>query len=314
MATATKKRSGKRGKSPDQIYQEVTDRIIEALEQGVVPWKRPWTSAGVAHMNLKTKTEYRGINPFLLDFEASMQGYEHPYWLTYKQAAELGGQVRKGEKSTMVVFWKVLKIDKVVDGKPVKNKDGEIVKSRVPLLRYYNVFNVAQVDGIEDKIPVLEEGAEFDPINEAQALIDNMPKRPKLRHHGDRAFYSPFADAVTLPAQEQFHSPEHYYCTAYHELVHSTGHESRLHRVKNWERFGSDPYAKEELVAEMGAAMLSGIAGIDMPLVDHNAAYIASWSKRFKEDPKLLVQAASKAQQAADFIIDKKFDDQAGAK
>lgn len=303
MATKTKKNGN--GKTTDQIYQEVTNTIIAALEQGTVPWHRPWRVDGGVHMNLKNKRAYRGVNQFLLDFSASLAGYRSPYWLTFKQAQELGGSVRKGEKSTLVVFWKILTVDKRdTAGNVVTDDTGRIVKTKIPLLKYYRVFNVEQCDGIpEDKIPVMEKPEDFNPIEAAQAIIDLMPKRPEIHHRGGRAFYRPASDEVTLPEPEQFDSPEHYYLTAYHELVHSTGHEDRLHRVKDWTMFGSDPYAKEELVAEMGAAMLAGFAEINMPTVENSAAYIASWLKRFKDDKKLVVQAASKAQQAADFIL-----------
>jgi len=307
-ATATKPKPTRRGKSTEEIYEAVTNRMIEALEGGTVPWQRPW-KLSTAHANLKTKKAYRGINPFLLDFTAQTEGYKRSYWLTYKQADALGGQVRKGEKSTLVIFWKLLTVDKIVNGQKIKDKNGKPVKTKLPLLNYYNVFNVDQVEGIEDKIPAEIEEKEFDPIQEAQSIIDEMPNAPKIMHRGDRACYVPSLDCVHLPDQEQFQSAEYYYHTAYHELVHSTGHEDRLHRVKDWATFGKDPYAKEELVAEMGASMVSAIAGIDVPVQDNSANYLASWLKRFKEDKKLLVQAASKAQRASDFIIGKTYED-----
>jgi len=302
VATKTKKT---KGKTADQIYQEVTDRIVEALEAGTVPWQRPWRVRGGVHMNLKSKRSYRGINQFLLDFTAQTAGYRQPYWMTYKQAKELGGQVRGGEKSTMVVFWKPIIVEKKdANGKKVV-KDGKKVMTKIFLFRYYNVFNAEQIDGIEDKIPVVEEEEveDFNPIKAAQVIIDEMPSAPPIKHGGDRACYIPMLDSINLPEPEQFLSPEDYYHTAYHELVHSTGHEDRLGRIKDWTTFGSDPYAKEELVAEMGAAMLAGIVGIDIPTKDNTASYISSWLSRIKGDKKLVVQAAGKAQQAADFII-----------
>lgn len=309
MTTApAKPKTKRRGKTTEQIYEEVTNRMIEALEAGTVPWQRPW-KISTPHTNLKTKKPYRGINPFLLEFTAQAEGYKSSYWMSYKQAKAMGGQVRKGEKSTLVVFWKILTVDKVVDGKKIKDEKGKPVKTKIPLLNYYNVFNVDQIDGLDDKVPTIEDDNEFNPIDEAQSIIDNMPDAPTITHRGDRACYSPLLDQVTMPEQERFKSPEHYYHTAYHELVHSTGHESRLHRVKDWAAFGKDPYAKEELVAEMGASMVSAIAGIDMPVQENSASYMASWLKRFKEDKKLVVQAAAKAQAAADFIIGKTYEE-----
>jgi antirestriction protein ArdC len=303
-ATKTKPKSKEKG--TDKIYQMVTDKIIEALEKGVVPWQKPWKGAGM-HTNLISKKSYRGINQFVLDMVAQMNDYTSPYWLTFKQIEAKGGSLKKingedepgtGQKGTPVVFWKIMKIET-----DQKDDKGRPVIKTIPLIRYSNVFNIEQTDL---EIPEVPKPEDFNPIENAQAIIKGMPNAPKIKHAGDRAFYRPATDGVTLPKPESFDSSEHYYQTAYHELVHSTGHTSRLNRpeVMNMGTFGDDPYAKEELVAEMGAAMLSAVAGIDMPVMDNSASYIASWLKRLKDDKKLVIQAASKAQQAADYIID----------
>jgi antirestriction protein ArdC len=336
MATATKKKS--KGKSTQQIHDEVTDRIIAALEEGTVPWQRPWKVIGGLHSNWKSQKNYRGINQFLLDITAQAGGYRSPYWLTFNQAKDESYRqyrekhgvkdspeaqkayrdsgeykgVRAGEESTLVVFWKILKFDKKDEnGRPIPKVKGtrrDNVKVTVPLLRYYRVFNSEQTDlGIEP--PNEDDLRDHTPIEEAQSIIDNCPKRPEIFHRGDRAFYLPPADAITLPQPEQFESDEAYYATAFHELVHATGHESRTGRVEDWSLFGSDPYAKEELVAEIGAAILASHSGIESESLHKNtAAYVQSWIKRFKEDHTLLMGAGSKAQAAVDYILDTKFD------
>lgn len=281
--------------SNNEIYERVTNKILDALEQGVVPWHRPWSSVHSGlHQNLVTKRPYRGVNQFLCEITAMSGDYSSPYWLSKKQIRDKKGRIRKGEKGTLIVFWKILRFKT----EELDSNDQPIVKT-VPLLKHYFVWNVEQCDGI--KVPELPK-LEFEPIERAQQVIDNMPSRPKISHRGDRAFYRPGYDDVTLPPKGAFHTRQAYYGTAYHELVHSTGHESRLHRVKDWTSFGSDPYANEELVAELGAAMLNGTVGIE---IEHkqSAAYIDNWAKRIRADKKLIVGAAGKAQKAADYIL-----------
>lgn len=284
MATKTKR----------DIYQEVTGKMIEALEQGIVPWRRPWTALDQIHKNFKSKKPYRGINIFILDVTAAIEGYKQPWWLTFKQAKSLGGNVREGERSTLVTFWKVseYKDDKDLD------ENGDPRKKKAILLRYYNVFNVEQCEGIE--LPELNE-RETNPIEQADQVIKGMPKRPKIIHKGGRAAYSPFFDYVTVPEQSSFYTDDGYYGVLFHELVHSTGHESRLGRVKDWTSFGEDSYCQEELVAEMGGAMLSSVSGVQANF-KNSAAYIRGFLKRLEGDKYFVIQAASKAQKAADFI------------
>lgn len=267
------------------VYEMVTDRIVAALEKGVVPWQKPWTSVG-GPRNLQSKRPYRGLNAFLL----ALMPFKSPYWTTFRAAKAAGGSVKKGEKGTIVVFWKIMEVD------DAQAKNG---KKKIPLLRYYTVFNVEQCEGLEvpeDKLPT------FEPLNEAQDIIDQMPNKPDINYGGDRAYYAPITDDVTLPFPEMFESQEAFYQTAFHELAHSTGHESRLHRVKDWTTFGSEPYAQEELVAEMGAAMVLGQIGME-PRVDESAAYINGWLAKLKNDKKFVLKAASQAQKAADYIL-----------
>jgi len=271
------------------VYQIVTDRIIGMLEDGVVPWNKPWATGSDAPMNLVSKKAYRGVNVWLL----SCAGFSSPYWVSYKQATELGGQVRKGEKSTPVVYWKMFEtIDKDTKEKKV-----------IPMLRYYNVFNVSQCDGLN--IPVTDEPQiTFNPIEEAEKIVANMQKKPVITHSEQSAYYRRDSDIVNMPQKETFKGEAEYYSTLFHELTHATGHESRLGRFQNVvSKFGDTNYAKEELVAEMGASYLCGVAGIVDRTIDNSAAYIASWLKRLKDDKKLVVSAAGKAHAACDYIL-----------
>jgi antirestriction protein ArdC len=275
----------------NDVYTSVTDRIIEALENGTVPWKKPWRVRG-GPVNVKTRRPYRGINVFLL----ALAGYDDPRWGTYRAIQSCGGQVRKGEKGTRVILWKPVKAKGEDD-----EEDGAEKKGGYLLLRDYVVFNAEQADGL----PEFEfEEIEFDPNERAQEIIDGYVEGtgPPLHHGGDRAYYNVLADAVTVPKQGDFDDGDSYYATVFHEFVHSTGHESRLKRIESV-NFGSDPYAKEELVAEMGAAMLNGLAGIETR-EENSAAYVANWLRSLRDDSRLVINAAAAAQKAADWIVE----------
>jgi len=279
------------------VYDIINQRIIELLEKGTVPWRKPWNTQINMPKNLVSKKEYQGVNVFLLN----CMPYGSPYWLTFKQAKEKGGHIRKGEKSTPVIFWKLL--DKMTtDASEEEGKNGKI-----PLLRYYSVFNIEQCEGIE--IPEPEEVPRtFNPIDRAEEVILSMPHIPDIRHGGNRAYYRPSSDTISLPPRYSFESSEEFYCCCFHELTHATGHETRLARKTVMETtvFGSNEYSKEELVAEMGAAFLCGHCGIEQRTLENSAAYIQGWLKALKDDRKLLVHAASQAQKAADYILDRK--------
>jgi antirestriction protein ArdC len=280
------------------VYGIITERILALLEQGTIPWQKPWATNGEDCMprNLTSRKPYRGVNVFLLH----AMSYASPYWLTFRQAQELGGNVRKGEKACPVVFWKWLDLE--------GNEPDE--KKRVPMLRYYSVFNVAQCEGIEASAPE-SKGREHSPIEAAERIVTTMPQKPVLQHGGTRACYLPAFDRVDMPRPETFQSPEAYYDTLFHELTHSTGHETRLNRKGvagsegEWSAFGSTPYAKEELVAEMGGAFLCSHAGIVERTINNSAAYVAGWLERLRNDNRLVVQAAAQAQKAADYILGK---------
>jgi antirestriction protein ArdC len=276
------------------VYSIITDRVVSLLERGVVPWRRPWAGPEGMPRNLVSDREYRGVNVFLL----ASAGYVSPHWLTFKQAQERGGSVRKGEKAMPVVFWKVDTVQRTDDA-------GEAYAGRRFILRYYNVFNAEQCEGIDAPLPVVSNA--FEPIERCEAVIAGMPKRPTIEHHEARAYYRPATDTVNMPRRELFDRPEAYYATMFHELTHSTGHESRLNRkgIDEVVSFGSADYSREELVAEMGAAFLCGHCGIEQATIENSAAYIGNWLKRLRDDRTLIVQAAAQGQKASDFILDR---------
>ncbi len=279
----------------NKVYDIVTDQVLRLLESGTVPWHQPWSGGG-APRNLASGKAYRGINPFLL----ASTGFASPYWLSYKQAQARGGNVRKGEKSTLVVFWKLWDREST-------DASGETSTKRLPILRYYRVFNAEQCDGIN--APALE-AIDFEPIARCESVVAAMPKPPTLTHGEPRAYYRPLTDTVNMPDRERFNSPPEYYSTLFHELTHATGHVSRLGRkgIEDIQPFGSSDYSREELVAEMGAAFLCGHCSIESATLDNSAAYINGWLRQLRNDPMLVVQAAGLAQRAADCILGVKWD------
>jgi antirestriction protein ArdC len=273
----------------DKIYGMVTDRILEFMEKGTVPWRKTWSSG--MPINFKSKKEYRGINLFFLN----AMPYSCNLWGSFKQISEKGGKINKGEHGFPVVFWKFL------DVADSNNPDG---MKRIPMLRYYTVFNLEQTD---IKLSAKDE-RDNNPIPCAESIVLNY-KNPPVISSGKNACYIPSKDVVQVPSIKSFDDPESYYSTLFHELVHSTGHKSRLNRFdsSSSEMFGSESYSKEELIAEMGASYLSGHCGFLSSVESNNASYLASWMKRLKEDKKLLIQAAGKAQIAADHILGKEW-------
>jgi antirestriction protein ArdC len=285
------------------VYAIITEKIINLLEQGIVPWRRPWTGTGLPR-NLISMKPYRGLNYFLL----SASKYISPYWLTMRQANELGGHVRRGEESTAIVFWKVDDARDDAEDGSVNERDDKT--RRRFLLRYYRVWNLEQCElpaKVLDKLPKIETH-QHDPIGAAERIIAEMPNPPRIEYCGSMAFYSPGTDCITLPPRELFTSSAELYCTAYHELIHSTGSEKRLAREGLCEAapFGSPVYSKEELIAECGAAYLCAEAGISNAVIDNQAAYLSGWLSRLRADRKLLIHAAAQAQRAADYVLNRK--------
>jgi antirestriction protein ArdC len=291
----------------NEVYEQVTAQVIERLKDGVVPWHQPWKNSSFGlPTNFVSKRSYRGINILLL----WSTGCDKQFWATYKQWASIDAQVRKGEKGTEVVLWKTYLYREDENGQHHVVKDSEYAaltdKSGVQrrfYLHTFKVFNIAQVDNVQ--LPLEVEPA---PIKErlhhcnTLALGYVTEGGPKLTNQGHSgAYYTPATDTVKVPVMKDFESEEAYYTTLFHELVHSTGHESRLARdIKNG--FGTDPYAQEELVAEMGAAFLSAFTGIHDRTLDASASYIKGWMASLSEDPKLVVYAAAKAQKAAEWV------------
>lgn len=271
------------------VYEIVTEQIIESLDNGIVPWRKPWSTE--APKNLVSKKDYRGVNILLLGISAAAQGFESPYWVTFKQAKALGGSVKKGEKSTAITFYKTYKSE---------DKETGEEKSRF-VLRYYRVFNIEQTEGIdESKIPEVL-AREHSPEDSAEAIVAGYVDGPEVMYGGDSASYNPNKDIVRMPNPERFESGAAFYSTLFHELTHSTGHKTRLDRRLN-NRYGSGGYGVEELIAEIGSSFLMAHAGIEND-IEQTAAYIDGWKKAIAEDSNLIIKAASKAQAAADRIL-----------
>jgi len=279
------------------IYQDVTDRIIEQLEAGTAPWVRSWQSTSINQMphNAKTGRPYNGVNVLMCWATQMQKGYTSNAWLTFKQAKELGGSVRKGEKGTTVVFWKFLK-------KTEQQPSGEDKAVTIPMARAYTVFNVEQCDGL--KLPKRETAEEQLSDHErheaAEHIIDLSGAEVVL--NGDKPCYVPAFDRVHMPELGAFNTAEDFYATHLHELTHWTGHRSRCDRDLTG-RFGTESYAAEELIAELGAAFLCAELGIECKL--QHASYIDSWLRVLKQDKRAIFTAASMATKAATFLKEK---------
>ncbi len=281
------------------VYERVTARIIADLEQGIRPWMKPWhvehTAGKITRPLRHNGTPYRGINVLLLWGEALAHGYAAPLWMTYRQAQELKAQVRKGERGALVVY-----ADRIT--KSETDDKGEAVEREIPFMKGYTVFNVEQIDGLPaqyyaqpvDPLPVSERIAQAERFLAASAAV--------IHHGGNQAYYAPVRDMIQLPPFEAFRDAESYYGTALHELTHWTCHPSRLDRDFGRQRFGDAGYAREELVAELGAAFLCADLGITPDIRDDHAAYLGHWLTVLKSDKRAIFQAAAHAQRAADFL------------
>ncbi len=269
------------------IYKEVTDRIIAQMENGIIPWRKPWIASNQAVSHVTGKA-YSLLNQMMLGRAGE--------YVTFKQCQQEGGKVKKGEKASMVVLWKW-----------IETEDEEThEKKEVPFLRYYNVFHIDQCEGLKARYAeTLPSTA--DPNENAEVFINDYLFRSgvKLIHQsGDRAYYQPAFDRVVLPCMEQFKETAEYYSTAFHELTHSTGHESRLNRLDRTAFFGTEAYSKEELIAEIGAAALVNYSGLETPSsFRNNTAYIQNWLGVLKGDKRFIVSAAGKAEKAVKLIL-----------
>lgn len=276
------------------VYELVTNRIIEQLENNIVPWAKPWGGTLDGAFNRVSKKPYSILNQMLLKYDGE--------YASFKQWKDLGGHIRKGEKSEIVVFWKMY---------PIKEKqdDGTEIIKTIPLLKYINVFHISQVDGVE---PLKQKVThDIEPIDKAEKILNDYWNRENITiEHvkGDKAFYSPMFDKIQLPLFEQFKQSEEYYSTAFHESIHSTMKTSRCNRQEDRKgkvvSFGSEEYSKEELVAEVGSAQLMNIVGVETTKSFRNStAYIQSWLKVLRNDNKFIVSASSKAVKAVNYIL-----------
>ena len=274
----------------------VTDRIISQLKQGVIPWQKPWTGIRSGAYNRISKKNYSLLNQMLLQYEGE--------YATFKQWESLGGHIRKGEKSEIVVFWKIQPVEYI-------REDGTKQVKQIPLLRYFNVFHISQVDGVE---PLPKDALnDIEPIEKAESILHDYWNRENITvEHvkGNDAYYSPSRDLIRLPLFEQFTDANEYYSTAFHESVHSTMKENRCNRTEDRKgrlvAFGSNEYSKEELVAEIGSANLMNIVGIETKKSFRNStAYIQNWLSVLKNDVKFIVSASGRAEKAADYILNK---------
>lgn len=293
-------------KTKRDIYAEVTETILGHLENGTVPWRQPWNSAS-APKSLATGKPYRGLNVFLLTLSAQASGFTSPYWATFKQITERGGKLKMreghegkgtGQQGTQVTFWKLLEVEQ---------EDGSTKK--IPMLRHFYLFNLDQTEGMQklpaDAFPTLTAAPTPEERHAgAQAIVDGYDG-PPVREYGGRAFYVPSLDIITVPPKSAFTELDEFYSTLFHEMGHSTGHESRLDRFGKFgtsEAFGTHTYGREELVAEMTSAFLQAYSGI-VTAQENSAAYINGWMRTIKEDPRAVVWAAGRAQKAADLIL-----------
>ncbi len=272
------------------IYAEVTSRIMQQMERGVIPWRKPWIASGAA-VSHATGKPYSLLNQMLLGRPGE--------YATYAQIQKAGGYVKKGEKASMVVFWKWIEQE--------DEETGEV--KEIPFLRYYNVFHIDQCEGLTARYtkPLPTILADHSDTRAAEEVIYEYLGREgvhMVHEQGDRAYYRPATDTVMLPIRKQFMSTAEYFSTAFHELVHSTGHKSRLDRLDRVAAFGSEDYSKEELIAEIGAVALVNHTGLETPdSFRNNAAYIQNWLQVLKDDTRFIVSAAGKAEKAVNMIL-----------
>jgi antirestriction protein ArdC len=275
--------------------ETITAAIIAKLEAGTRPWVQPWSGASVSRPLRACGTPYQGINVLWLWMAAEAAGHASPFWMTYRQSQLLGGQVRKGERGTMALFYRAYQAEEAEDGEAAGQKARRVLKS-------FTVFNASQVDGLPERFfpeprPI---PAPTERDRALEAFFAAIPAR--LRHQGAEAFYSPALDEVTMPEPGLFRDMDQYRATLAHEMSHWTGHESRLARQMAG-RFGGEAYAMEELVAELSSAMLGAELGLPVEHLDHHASYLASWLKVLKADSRAILTVAAKAEQAFSLLL-----------
>ena len=294
-----------------ETQEQIADRILELLDAGdLPPWEQPWNRSIAGDLcNAISLKAYRGINRWLTLITQNIMGYNDPRWLTFKQAAEMGGHVRKGEKSTRVVFFKPVHLKETPGAATDQDDPGDIAekRNRYWLYRTYNIFNVEQTEGCSKLKALPEPGIIPDPIEQAEAIIRNMPDPPAFdtyQHVNTAPHYNPRTDQVRVPTRDRYDVPERWYNTVFHELTHATGHPKRLARfATDANQNNLHQYGVEELVAGMGSAMLSQKASIERDNLEQNASYIKHWRDTIAADKGIVMQAASRAQRAVDLIL-----------
>jgi antirestriction protein ArdC len=276
--------------------ETITAAIVERLEAGTRPWVQPWTGASVSRPLRACGTPYQGINVLWLWMAAEAAGHASPFWMTYRQSQLLGGQVRKGERGTIAIFYRAYQT-----GERDEADEAAVERTR-RVLKSFTVFNASQIDGLPDSF--FPEPRPLPSPTERDGALDSffaaIPAR--IRHWGAEAFYSPVEDQVTMPEPSLFRDLDHYRATLAHELSHWTGHDSRLARQMGG-RFGSEAYAMEELVAELSSAILGAELGLPVDHLDHHASYLASWLKALKADSRAILTVAAKAEEAASLLL-----------
>jgi len=294
----TVKAAGSTGYS--NIYQDITDKVLAALRQGDIIWRKPWSANRQRPANLSSGKTYRGWNMFYLSWMLQANNFPSRYFVTFKQAQALGGHIKKGSKGFPIIKWVVKNGNAPDDNEAVTDKAGR--PTIYPITHI--VFNVAQTENLN--YPADDCTCEpVDKIAACEEILQHMGDRPPVISGGDQAAYSWPLDRIYMPERDSFHVSEEYYATLYHELIHSTGHPKRLARRELTENdgFGSETYSREELTAEFGAAYLCGLTGIVQKTIVNSAAYIKGWMQRLQSDPTLLVRATTKAQAAVDFLL-----------
>ena len=269
------------------VYERITEIILEQLNAGIIPWQKPWKTS--KPKNYTTGKTYKGINLLML----GIKNFDCEYWATFNQIKKAGGTVKKGERGTTVVYTNYFEVDDEKTGDPKK----------IPFLKQYTVFNLEQTEGI--KIPATENST-LDKLQKCETIWQPMPTKPDIKNDGgNQAFYRPRTDSIHLPKWSRFKTGEEYYSTLFHELIHSTGHETRLARrgIMETDHFGSEQYSTEELIAEIGSAFMCGMTGIEKQTLENSTAYIAGWLKELKNDKRMVVIAAAQAQKAVDFVV-----------
>lgn len=292
-------------KTKKSVYEIIAERFIQALKDGTCPWRMPWSKMELTPLNAHSKNSYNGVNFMLL----ASHFYASPYFATFKQIQDLGGTVKKGSKSLPICYFSTIEKDKKTGKKATEDTPKNQI-DKVPFLRYSNVFNLTQVEGVELELPKQYKRLDFKPLEVAEKVINGWSDGPEIRHGRQQAFYNPSNDYIMMPLKSSFSSESEYYAAIFHEMGHATAHEKRLNRPLESHMMNRESYAKEELIAELTSSFLCAHCRIDNDVFDNSASYLQSWLKALSDDPKLIIQACSKASKAFEYITGHKLGSQ----